>query len=67
MLVDCPPQPVALAVDLQLHFVQMPFVTYASLSQQLLDVAQVQAEAVVEPYAVADDLGRETIASVLHV
>src|SRR6266571_1829288 len=86
VLVDCPPQPVALAFDLELHLVQMPFVTRAStpstqscgvaraelcapgsdrlvrdghapLGQQLLDVAQAQAEAVVEPHDVADDLG----------
>jgi hypothetical protein len=29
VLVDCTPQPVALALDLQMHLVQMPFVTRA--------------------------------------
>src|SRR6266566_907234 len=29
LLVDCPPQPVTLALDLELHLVQVPFVTRA--------------------------------------
>ena len=28
-LVDCPPEPVAFALDLQLHLIQVPFVTQA--------------------------------------
>jgi hypothetical protein len=36
----------------------------AALGQDQLDLAQAQAEAVVEPHGVADDLGRETEAAV---
>ena len=36
---------------------------YAALGQDRLDLAQAQAEAVVEPYGVGDDLGREAEAA----
>jgi len=32
VLIDCPPQPVALAFDLQLHLVQVPFVAHLGTS-----------------------------------
>jgi hypothetical protein len=84
---------VAFALDLELHLVQMPFVTqactaptqscgvaraelrapgphslvrdhHATLGQQLLDVAQAQTEADVQPHRMADDLSGVPIATV---
>jgi hypothetical protein len=37
VLVDCPPQPVRLALDLELHFVEMSFVTWAWASTTQLE------------------------------
>ncbi len=93
MLVDGPPQPVALALDLQQHLIQVPFITrvcapaaqsrstawaelcaprtdrlvgdrHSPFGQELLDIAQAQVEAELEPNGMADDLGRVAITSV---
>ena len=37
---------------------------HSSLRQEILDVAQAQAEPVIQPDGVADDLGREPVSTV---
>ena len=37
---------------------------HTSLRQQILDVAEAQAEAVIEPHGVADDLDWETVSAI---
>src|SRR5262249_3610691 len=90
------PQPVLLALDLELHLVQVPAVPrpgaptaescgvggtellapqpdglvadlHPALRQEFLHVAVAEREAVVQPHGVADDLGREAIASIQRV
>src|SRR4051794_5992852 len=93
VLVDRPPEVVALAADADEDLAQVTLVPpprpallervgehppeaqapgadalvahhHATFGQDRLDLAQAQAEAVVEPYGVADDLGREAEAAV---
>jgi hypothetical protein len=93
MLVDRTPQPMALALDLELYLIQMPLVARARpttaqlervcraefgapfadclvgdccapLGHELLNVAQAEGEAEVEPDRVSDNLGRVAMAAV---
>ena len=44
------------------------FVTdgYAALGQQLFDIAQAEAETMIEPHGIRDDLGRESVAMIVR-